>query len=419
MRRRYIAALSVIVPIIVIALLKQFYPLSYDLLFGYIVAIALLFKGALISFFTVSKLKIITFLKGLTLLQATILLLKRWLLDNVLTIWIKENIIRHILDAIKNSIAYYRSLNFRKKLKNFFIPFIVTITLIWMVGSWGYLDDILLFTELKVFIVGFSKTMLLLLGKIFGFVLDSWISPILEVFALSFLLTKLEDWLGREHFIVRAINWLGEGLNSIVSLFANINRKYIATLLNRPVKRKSKELGEYINSYINRKRSEYEYEQFERLETKILKGHIDAYHNFRGMEKIRDKKRLYSLINKQTKDYLDIVAFVSRDKFGNLVAEDVDNSYYHDIFILEGVASSHRDGIKPKQEQIPDFSDFWILNSSNYPAKLVATAKYDGQIIEPKSVTFIKTKEPIDYKRDKICFEFKEQIECAVVLEEE
>ena len=418
MRRRYIAALSVVVPIIVIAVLKQFYPLSYDLLFGYIVAIALLFKGALISFFTVSKLKIIAFLKGLTLLQATILLIKRWLLDNVLTVWIKENIISHIVGAISNSLRYYRSLNLRKKLKNIFIPLIVITVTLWLIVSWGYLDDILLFTELKVFIVGFSKTMLLLLSKIFGFVVDSWISPILEVFALSFLLTKLEDWLGSENFIVRAINWLGEGLNSIVSLFANINRKYIATVLNRPVKRKSKELGAYIDSYINRKKSEYEYEQFERLETKILKGHIDAYHTFKGMEKIRDKKRLYSLINKQTKDYLDIVAFVSRDRFGNLVAEDVDNSYYHDIFILEGVASSHRDGVKPEQEQMPDSSDFWILNSSNYPARLIGTAKYDGQIIEPKSVTFIKTKEPIDYKRDKICFEFKEQIECAVILEE-
>ncbi len=415
MRRRYIAALSVITPVVIIAIVNYFYPVSYDILFGYMLAIALVFKGALISFFMVSKLKIIAFLKGLTALKATILLLKRWLLDNVVSVWIKENIVVHIIKPFVNIFKYYRSLNFRRKIKNFFVPLVVMSSSLWLIYSSGYLDNILLFTELKVFIIGFSKTVLLIVSNLFGFVVNSWISPILEVFALSFLITKLEDWLGKDNSIVQGINWLGEGLNRVVSLFAN-NKKYINTILNKPVNKKSKEIGAMINNYINHKKSEYEYEQFERLETKILKGHIDAYYTFKGIEKIKDKKRLYSLINERTKDNLDIVAFVSRDRRGNLVSENLENSFYHDIFILEGVASSHTEGVKPQQKEKPDYSDFWILNSSNYPVWLVASDKYKKQLIEPKSVTFIKTKATIDYTKDKICFEFREKQECAVVL---
>jgi len=417
MRRRYIAAISVIIPIIIISIVKYFYPVSYDILFGYMIAVAILFKTALISFFTVSKLKIIAFLKGLTLLQAIVLLVKRWLLDNVFTVWLKENIIDHIIDAFVNTFKYYRSLNFRRKFKNFFLPLLIISSFLWLIYSSGYLDNILLFTELKVFIIGLSKTVLLVITKIFGFVLDSWLTPIIEVFALSFLLTKLEDWLGKDNFIVRGINWLGEGLNKIASIFGDLSEKYIDPILNEPVSKKTKDISNSINNYINHKKTEYEYEQFERLETKILKGHIDAYHTFKGMDKIRDKKKLYSLINKRTKDYLDIVAYVSRNRKGDLVPEEVEDSFYHDIFILEGVASSHKEGVKVQHESKPDYTDFWILNTSNYPVWLLASDKFDRQLIEPNSVTLIKTSQEIDYSKDKICFEFRDKQECAIVLD--
>ncbi len=417
MKRRYIAAISVIIPVIIISIIKYFYPLSYDILFGYMIAVAILFKTALISFFMVSKLKIAAFLKGLTFLQTIILLIKRWLLDNVFTIWLKKNIIDHITGAFVNTFKYYRSLNFSKKLKNFFAPLIITIAALWFIYSSGYLNNILLFTELKVFVIWLSKSAILVLTKTVGFVLDSWLTPIIEVFALSFLLTKLEDWLGKDNFIVKSINWIGEKLNKLASIFSSFSEKYIDPMLNEPVSKKSKALGNSINNYINHKKTEYEYEQFERLETKILKGHIDAYHAFKGMDKIRDKKKLYSLINKRTKDYLDIVAYVSRNKKGDLVPVEVDDSFYHDIFILEGVASSHKDGVKKQHETKPDYTDFWILNTSNYPVLLLASDKFDKQLIEPNSVTFIKTSTEIDYSKDKICFEFRDKKECAVVLD--
>ncbi len=417
MRRRYIAAIVVFLSTVVGVAVSHFYPKAYSFLLGYMVAVAILFKTALISFFSVSKLKIITFLKGLTFIQGVILLIKRWFLDNVFAKWLRENIFKYLIEPLKSVFKYYKTLNFKSKFKNFFMPFIVAVSSVWLIYTSGYLDNLLLFTELKVFVIGLSKSALLVISKIFGFMLDSWITPILEVFALSYFLNKLEEWLGSDNIIVKAINWLGEKLNSLVWRFRVINRKYIDPIFNKKISKKSKQFGKSIEQYVWRKKTEYEYEQFEKLENKILKGHIDAYFSFKGIEKIKDKKRLYSLINKKTKDYLDIVAFVSRNRYGELVPESVGNSYYHDIFILEGVATSHKEGVKERRKKDLDYTDFWVLNTSNYPVKLLGSSKYKEQIIEPKSLTFIKTSDEIDYKKDKICFEFNGNKECAIVIE--
>ena len=417
MRRRYIAAIVVFLSTVVGVALSHFYPKAYDFLLGYMVAVAILLKTALISFFSVSKLKIITFLKGLTFLQGVNLLIKRWFLDNVFAKWLSENIVKYLIEPLKSILKYYRALNFKRKIKNFFVPILSLTATLWLIYQSGYLDNILLFTELKVFIIGLSKSALLVISKIFGFMLDSWITPILEVFALSYFLNKLEEWLDSDNPAVKSINWLGEKLNTLVWRFRVINRKYIDPIFNKKVSSKSKQFANSLEQYVNRKKTEYEYEQFERLENKILKGHIDSYYSFKGIEKIKDKKRLYSLINKKTKDYLDIVAFVSRNEYGELVPEDVEDSYYHDIFILEGVATSHKEGIKEHKVEGLDYTDFWVLNTSNYSVKLVGSKKYKERIIEPNSIVLIKVKGVLDYTQEKICFVFNNKQECAIVIE--
>jgi len=257
MRRRYIAILSIIIPTIIVAILKYFFPISYDILFGYALAIAIVFKTAIISFYSVSKLKIVAFLKGLTILQAIILLVKRWLLDNVFATWLRRNIIDNIVDSIVNTFKYYKSLNLKRKIKNFFIPFIVTIISFWLIYSSGYLDNIFFFAELKVFVIWLSKTTLLIISKITGFLIDSWITPILEVFAFSLLLNKLEEWLGEDNPIIKAINWIGELLNAMFERFREFNQKYIDPIFNHKISKKSKLFNKNLNRYINRKKTEY------------------------------------------------------------------------------------------------------------------------------------------------------------------
>ncbi len=418
MKRRYIAFLLIFIPTLIFVIGHYFWGWEYDFLFAYAIVLVLAFKGALLSFYSASKLKLIAFIKGLTLLQIIVLLIKRWFLDNVFAKWLRKNIIEHIIEPIKNFIHYYKSISLLKKIKSIFLPLILGIGGAYLVYYTGYLDKILLFTELKVIIIGFSKTLLAIILKVANFVFNSWLTPILEVFALSFLFKKLEEYLGKKHPIVRFFNYLGYKINRFFAYFIYLNRKYLDPLFNKKVEKTSKTLSQKLNDYINQKKIDYEYEQFEDLERKIINGHIDAYFFTPGLEKIKDKKKLYSLINKYTKDNLNIVAFVSRNEYGKLLDESVEDSYYHDIFILEGLATSHKSGVQKVDKEKPDYTDFWVLNTSNFPVTLLGTKKFEQKEIPPNSVVFVKTKEPIDYSKDKICFAFKDTKECAVVLEE-
>jgi hypothetical protein len=412
MKRRHIAALAVIIPIAVVTLLKLYYPLSYKMLSGYMLAVALVFKTALFSFYSASKLKILAFIKGLTFLQGSYLLLKRWFLDTIFARWLQKNVTDHIKVGLKELGDYYKALNLRAKMRNFFIPLFLSLLSAWALYATGYLDNLLLFTEIKVIVIGISKTILMMGAKFFGFMINSWITPILEVFALSWLFGWLERVLGSQNPIVRSFNWVGAKLNTIFFFFADINKKHIDPLLNDRVSKQSRNLSSKISDYIKHKKIDYEYEQFEKFEQRILKGHIGAYHTFKGMEKVTDKKELYTLINKKTDDNLDIVAFVSRNSRGELLPELVEDSFYHDIFILEGIASSHKHGIKQEQETDPDHSDFWVLNTSAYPAVLRSHSGHvPPQEIEANILILVKTDYPHDYRCGDIYFEFRGRTE--------
>jgi len=250
MRRRHIAALAVILPVIVVTILKLYYPLSYEVLSGYMVAIALVFKSALLSFYSASKLKFIAFLKGLTFLQGAYLLIKRWFLDTVFARWLQKNVTDHIRVGIAEMGEYYKALNLRAKIRNILIPIFLSLLSGWALYTTGYLDNLLLFTEIKVIVIGISKTILMMGTKLFGFMLNSWITPILEVFALSWLFSWLERTLGREHPLIRLFNWLGAKLNALLFFFADINKKHIDPLLNDHVSKQSRNLSSKISNYI-------------------------------------------------------------------------------------------------------------------------------------------------------------------------
>ena len=417
MKRRHIAALAVFIPVIVVTILKLYYPLSYKMLSGYMFAIALIFKSALLSFYTASKLKLLAFIKGLTIVQGTYLLLKRWFLDNIFARWLKRNITDHIKVGFAELGEYYRALNLRAKLKNIFIPILLSLLSGWALYTTGYLDNLLLFTEIKVVVIGLSKTILMMGGKFFGFMVNSWITPILEVFALSYILSWFERVLGKENPLVRFFNWLGYQLNRLLFFFAHINKRHIDPLLNDHISKQSRSFSSKLSDYIKRKKITYEYEQFEKFEQRILKGHINAYHSFKDMEKITDKKELYTRINQKTDDNLDIVAFASRNSKGELLPESVEDSFYHDIFILEGIASSHRHGIKQEQKRDPDHSDFWVLNTSSYPVTLRSHSGYvPTQEIEPNSLVLVKTDYPQEYSFGDIYFEYRGRTETAIPI---
>ncbi len=405
MSRREKALLAILVPILIVTLLKYIHPLSYDVLTGYMLAVALVFKSSILSIWLASKLKIIAFLKGLTLIQGITLTIKRWLIDNVLTKWLKKNIFSHLTQALGEVKEYYSVISWKVKLKNILI-FILPLTLAtWIMYATDILSHFALYAELKVLISSFFKAIWILVAKFFSFfsvfatwIAGSWLAPILEVFALSYLLTLLERVLGEGNPLSIFFTFVGDILNNLLIQLGLLNDKHIDPILEKTVVQSSKRMGKKISSIIKNKKIADEFLYFDNFQNIILQGHIDAYHHFKDMDKITDKKELYSIINNRTNDNIDIVAYISRDKQGNLLEENIPNSYYHDIFFLKGIASNPVYGVKEHLEEQIDHTDFWILNTSKHPVKLRSNNdNYHDRYIEGHSISLVKTVSQVDY----------------------
>jgi hypothetical protein len=406
LRRRDKALIAIFTPILIITILKIFYPLSYTILYGYMAAIVLIFKSSLLSIWFASKLKILTFLKTLTFYKGISLTIKRWFIDNLLSKWLQKNIFSHLSSAIKEAKEYYQAMSFKTKIKNILI-FLFPITIVtWFMYATEMLTHAALYAELKVLISGFFKLIWLLTAKLFlsisimiGWISGTWIAPILEIFALSYLLDFLEKRLGKENPITKFFTIIGNMLNTFLEKIGIFQERHLSPIIENSVIFHSKKLGEKLSHFIKDKKIAQEFLYFDNFQNIILKGHIDAYHHFKDMDKIKDKKRLYQRINQETDDNIDIIAYLSRNKEGQLLEEHISDDYYHDIFFLKGIASNEVHGVKEHLETQIDHTDFWVLNTSQYPIKLKSTNhNYHDRTLLGHSVTLIKTKEPFDTK---------------------
>ncbi|NEW59947.1 hypothetical protein GSY74_01510 [Sulfurovum sp. bin170] len=328
MRRRYKAIIAIAVPILLVTMLSFVHPVSYNILIGYMLAVVLVFKSSLISLWLVSKLKILAFIKGLTFVQAILLAIKRWFIDNMLSQWLDKYIFSHLKKPFTEVFHYYRVVSFRAKLKNFFILAFPMGIAVWMMYLTDVISHIALFVELKMIVIGFFKALWVVLAKIVGVVpivlswlSNSWLAPIFEVFALSWLLSFIEKILGMNNPLTRFFNYIGNKLNDLLEYIGLLNDRHIEPILHSTITQKSKSFGEKISAMIKRKKIAEEYLYFDNFRNIILKGHINAYHSFVKMEDIYDKRKLYSLINENTRDNIDIIAFVSRNAKGELKEE--------------------------------------------------------------------------------------------------
>ncbi len=416
MRRRYKALLAIVIPVGIVYSLKYTHSAIYEWLMGYMFAIALVFKASILSLWFASKLKTIAFLKSLTFIQASLLLVKRWFLDNILTKWIKENIIDHLIEGFKDVKEFYVHLNLKAKLKNLFNIFI-GLALILIVIYWiGYLDKLLVFAQVKTIASALFEGILTFATKITSSILSwfasSWLAPILEVFALSYLLTLLERWFGTNNPLSRFFNFIGDKLNQLLYYIGLLKIKHIDPMVECKVISNSKKVGDKLTHMIKHKKIREEYRYFERFENIIMKGHIDAYHSFKGMKEIKDKKELYGLINKKTNDNIDIVAYISRNAMGVLLDEGVTDSFHHDIFLLESFASHQEHGVKVYDENEDpdhiDHTDFWVLNTSKFPVIMGSKSKnFEEECVFPNGLRLIKTEKPFSYTSGDVYGEYE------------
>ena len=409
MKRRYKALIAIIAPVLIMLVLSYVHPISYNYIMGYMIAVVLVFKSSILSLWFLSKLKILHFLKGLTLFQAVLLGLKRWLIDNVVSQWLDKHIISHFKKPFRELFQYYKAISFRTKIKNFIVIVLPLGIGVWVMYLTDLLTHIALFVELKVIVIGFFKALWLVLSKVLIWLTSSWFAPILEVFALSYLLTLLERFLGKDNPISKFFNYIGDKLNDFLAFLGVLNDKHIEPILNKNVSKRSERFGSKISQMIRNKKIRDEYFYFDNLQNLILKGHINAYHSFEGMENMEDKKELYSLINRETDDNIDIIAYVSRNGKGDLLNEKVIDDYYHDIFLLKGIASNRSHGVRLRNEKEIDYTDFWVLNTSKYPVWIKSYSDtLENKELKANEMTLIKTKQHINFNNNDLYFEHME-----------
>ena len=408
MKRRYKALLAILVPTLLVAILSYVHPVSYNILMGYMVAVVLVFKSSLLSLWLLSKLKLLHFLKGLTLFQALLLGIKRWFIDNMVSKWLERHIFRHFKKPFRELLQYYNAINFKTKVRNFIILILPLGIGIWVMYITDILTHFAIFVELKVLIIGFFKALWVIASKIFFWLTSSWFAPILEVFALSYLLNLLERLLGKENPVSNLFNYIGDKLNDFLEFIGLLNDKHIEPILNKNISQRSEHYSSKISSMIKNKKIKDEHLYFDNFQNIILKGHINAYYSFDGMDKITNKKELYSIINKRTADNIDIIAYVSRNKKGELLEESCKDDYYHDIFLLKGIASNRTHGVRECHDKEIDYTDFWVLNTSQYP---VWIKSHSGNIenipLKGNEMKFIKTKYHVNFSKKDIYFEYE------------
>jgi len=407
MKRRYKALIAIIVPVLIMAILSQVHEVSYNYIMGYMIAVVLIFKSSIISLWLVSKLKLLHFLKGLTIFQALLLGIKRWLIDNLVSKWLEKHIFRHLKKPFSELFQYYKAINFKTKIKNFILVVLPLGIGVWVMYMTDILSHLALFVELKVIVIGFFKALWVVLSKVLIWLTSSWFAPIFEVFALSYLLTLLERFLGKENPLSRLFNYIGDKLNDFLAFLGVLNDKHIEPILNKNVSKHSEKFGSKISSMIRNKKIKDEYLYFDNFQNIILKGHINAYYSFPDMDKIKDKKELYTLINKKTADNIDIIAYVSRNGKGDLLDESYPDDYYHDIFLLKGIASSRNHGVRLQNNNEIDYTDFWVLNTSKYPVWIKSFSEsIENQELKANEMRFIKTKAHINFKHNDLYFEY-------------
>ena len=421
MKRRYKALIAIIVPVLFMAILSQVHPVSYDFIMGYMIAVVLVFKSSLMSLWLISKLKFIHFLKGLTIFQALLLGVKRWFIDNWLSKWLEKHIFNHFKKPFRELLQYYNAINFKTKMKNFIVVVLPLGIGIWLMSVTGVLVHLAVFVELKVFVIGFFKALWAISTQIFSWITTSWFAPIFEVFALSYLLTLIERVFGKNNPISKTFNYIGNKLNDLLSYIGLLNDKHIEPILNKNLSRHSQTIGNKISEMIRDKKIRDEYLYFDNFQNIILKGHINAYYSFPNMENIKDKKKLYNIINKKTADNIDIIAFVSRNGKGDLLKESDPDDFYHDIFLLKGIASNKNHGVCVQNEEKIDHTDFWVLNTSSFPVWLKSHSDNIEDIeLQGNEMKFIKTKKHINFNSNDLYFEYNgRQVSPTAVEEEE
>jgi len=354
-----------------------------------IASLLALIWAKLYLFLSASKGKIFLFVKNLTFVKGSSLAIKRFIIDNVISKWISKNFTVHISEPIKEWINYFKKLNFKTKIKKSLLLIIPTSIIGAIMYFGGMLQSFALYAQLKVLVIGFFKFLWLAASKIiFGainLISGTWLAPIVEILALSWLLSWIERIPLIGPLISKFFSNIGDTLGLVFSKISAIFYKYIGRHFSLNLTKIGIKVGDYLNDKINYTKVKNEIEIFDNFQKKYLLKDIQKY--FNGPYKREYKKDFYRNVNKHTNDHVDIKAYIEMDSSIN---------YIKDFFILEGLASCNETGSKHKRI---NKNSFWAMNLNDIAVVLFSENDKIKPIYLPQNaLKLVQPKEEINFK---------------------
>jgi len=309
-------------------------------------------------FLAASKGKIFSFLSKMTFFKGVSLAIKRFLIDNVVSKWLDKHIISHLKKPIGDFFNYYKRLNWKAKIKKS-ILLIVPASIVGVVMYWGgYMQSFALYAQLKTIVIAFFKILWVVLSKAIAsityvftnFIAGTWLAPIVEIFALSWLLSLIEriPYVGPP--ITKFFNFLGQGFSAIFEKMSFYFNKFFGNWISGHVGEYGKRFGKFLERKVNHTKVKNELFVFDGFERKYLKMNVQDY--FKGKHPRDNKIDFYISVNKKTADNIDIKAFIELSPSFDII---------QDFLILEGTASDNKHGGVYEDSEIKK-SSFWVLN---------------------------------------------------------
>lgn len=227
------------------------YVMTDEALLGYLSGTIFLY---LKTFLTASKKKLFLFLKTLTVTKAFMIGVKRFIIDNYVSKWIEKNVI----EPVKDSAIKFTAALFKTGRTKILMAIASSATLLYLAYVFDVLHQVLFFAEIKAFVIGFFKFLWIVGDKIFAFFynlfVNSFMAPILQIFALSYILEKME----KIPYIGRYIKKTFDALSSLFSTAFKKIEKILTTNLSRKTRTAMRKLAKKIEAAAEKMRSSSE-----------------------------------------------------------------------------------------------------------------------------------------------------------------
>lgn len=370
---------------------------------AYIAGIFFVVKAKLISFFIASKNKLLLFIKTLTLYKVLNIAIKRFIIDNYLSKWLEKNIIAPIKRPLKSFIRYYMALHIYEKIKKSLVILLPTSLLFYIAYSFNLIEHILFYAEIKTLIIAFFKFLWLFIGKIgsllYNILFTSWIAPLLQIFALSFLIEQLE----KLPLLGKPLAKLIKKIDAFFALFFDriffYWHRFIERFISLRVRKAMYTLAKKLEFFLEKIKYKNELFLMKRfIKSKNYENYFNKHlQNYLEREAlatlfmVEQKRDFLQFLNKATKDNIDIVAFFDIAPYPPI----------RDVFIIESFASKYSEG--NRATKIASDS-FWCLSLYEKPLLLAIGA--DEYLLKPKKIRLIHTKKQ-DFTKIKLLYQTK------------